>query len=175
MPDPDLAADCRRCDALCCVLLAFDASDAFALNKPACVACTHLARDNACAIHANLPDHGFAGCAGYSCHGAGQRITQAVFKGRSWRDDPGLLPAIADAFRTLRKLHQAVALLDQAARLPLPSAHEQRRQDLLHKLNAGQDWTETSLRALDHDGRLKAVRPFLTSLRDLPEITLPRR
>lgn len=175
MSDPDLAPDCSRCDALCCVLLAFDASAAFAFDKPACVACMHLAQDNACGIHAERSHQGFAGCAAYSCHGAGQRITQSVFKGRSWRDDPGLLPAIEDAFRTLRQLHQAVALLDQAARLPLPSAHEQRRQDLLHALDGGQDWTETSLRALNHDGRLSTVRHFLAALRDLPEVTPPHR
>ena len=171
MPDPDLAPDCSRCNALCCVLPPFVASAAFAYDKPACVACTHLVQDNACGIHAERSQHGFAGCAAYSCHGAGQRITQSVFKGRSWRDDPSLLPAIEDAFR----LHQAVALLDQAARLPLPSAHEQRRQNLPHALDGGQDWTETRLTALDHDGRPRTVRRFRAALRDLPEVTPPRR
>ena len=175
MPDPDLAPDCSGCDALCCVLLAYDASNAFAFDKPACVACTHLARDNACGIHADLPDQGFKGCAVYTCYGAGQRITEEVFKGRSWRDDPALMPAMEDAFRSLRKVHEAVWLVQQAARLNLTPDHDQRRQDLLHALNAGQEWTEASLHALEQGGALKAVRPFLTSLRELPAVTPPRR
>ena len=175
MPDPDLAPDCSRCDALCCVLLAFDASDDFALDKAACVACTHLARDNACRIHADLSIQGFKGCAVYTCYGAGQRITGQVFKGRLWRDDPTIMPAMEDAFRTLRNLHEAVWLLGQAARLNLTSNHEQRRQGILSALDAGQDWTEATLHSLEQSGALKAVRTFLATLRDLPEVKPPHR
>lgn len=173
-PCPDLAPDCSRCDALCCVLLAYDASQAFALDKPACVACRHLGADNACGIHADLPGQGFAGCAVYTCYGAGQRITEQVFKGRSWRADPALMPALADAFRSLRKVHEAVWLVQQAACLPLTPAQDQRRQDLLRGLNAGQDWSEAGLNAPEQGEALKAVRRFLASLRDLPAVT-PRR
>jgi hypothetical protein len=167
MTDPDLRPDCTRCDALCCVLLAFDASDAFAFSKPACAPCRNLAPDNTCKVHATLADQGFSGCAAFDCQGAGQRITGQVFKGRSWRDDPALLPAIDAAFRVMRRLHDAVALLQQAASLPLSPGQDRTRLDLLHRLDANRDWTEGALQALGHGPDLKAVTAFLASLRPI--------
>ena len=161
----DLTPDCARCDALCCVLLAFDASDAFGFDKPACTACHHLAPDNSCRIHADLSHLGFRGCVLFDCHGAGQRITQQVFAGRSWRDDPSVMPAMSDAFRTLRHLHEAALLLQQAARLPLTPAQEATRQALLAALDLDRDWTEAGLDALSSGPHLKAVPAFLASLR----------
>ena len=167
MTDLDLRPDCTRCDALCCVLLAFDASDAFAFSKPACAPCRNLAVDNTCTVHATLAEQGFSGCVAFDCQGAGQRITGQVFKGRSWRDDPALFPAIDAAFRVMRRLHDAVALLQQAATLPLSPAHDQARLDLLARLDANRDWTEDTLQALDLGPDLKAVPAFLASLRPL--------
>lgn len=175
LQDPSLSSDCSHCDALCCVLLAFDASDAFAFDKPACAPCRHLTKDNACNIHADLAGQGFKGCAAYSCHGAGQRITTEVFAGRSWRRDPNLLPAIEDAFRSLRKLHEAAVLLTAAARLALPPAQEARRQDLLAALDLGQDWTEAALRAAETGPVLNDIPAFLASLRDLVVVTQTHR
>jgi hypothetical protein len=167
MTNLDLRPDCARCDALCCVLLAFDASDAFAFSKPACAPCRNLAADNTCKVHATLTDQGFSGCVAFDCQGAGQRITEQVFKGRSWRDDPALLPAIDTAFRVMRRLHDAVGLLQQATTLPLSQAQNQTRLDLLARLDANRDWTEDSLLALDLGPDLKAVPAFLASLRPL--------
>ncbi len=136
MTGPDLRPDCTRCDALCCVLLAFDASDAFAFDKPACAPCRHLHGDNSCTIHADLEPRGFRGCRSFDCHGAGQRLTQSLL-GRSWRSDPALMPDLDDAFRSLRKLHETLALLHAAAILPLTSAQEDTRRALIQTL--GQD------------------------------------
>lgn len=166
MSQPDLRPDCSRCDALCCVLLAFDASDAFGFDKPACHACRHLAPDNACRIHGTLPEQGFRGCTLFDCHGAGQRVTGQVFAGRSWRDDPALLAPMVDAFRIMRRLHEAVALLLQAATLPLSPEQHATRIALLSHLNADQNWTQSTLRALETGPQLRAVRDFLASLRD---------
>ena len=171
MPKPDLTPDCSRCDALCCVLLAFDASAAFAFDKPACVACKHLARDNSCAIHADLTDRGFSGCVAFTCYGAGQRITQDLFKARSWRDDPALMPIIDDAFRHLRRIHEALWLLQGTERLPQTQALQDQRHVITASL--AKDWTEatlaTSLPAL------RAAQAFLAALRDLPALSPPRR
>ena len=175
MPEPDLAPDCSRCDALCCILLAFDASEAFADDKPACEACRHLNRDNSCAIHSALADQGFGGCVRYTCYGAGQRITQTLFKGRSWRRDAAILPAMEDAFRALRRLHEAAWLLSEAAKLPLPSGPEQRRLALLAELGLAGEWTEDSLRSPALALTLAAVRAFLASLRDLPQVRQSHR
>ena len=166
MPDPDLTPDCARCDALCCVLLAFDASPAFGFDKPACTACPNLAPDNACRIHADLTQQGFGGCARFDCHGAGQRITGQVFKGRSWRDDASLMPAMWAAFRTLRRLHEAAVLLDQAATLPLNAAQDSTRQTLRHSLDLNRDWTQDQLAEVEVAPLLKSVTTFFASLRD---------
>ncbi len=173
--DPSLSPDCSQCEALCCVLLPFDASDAFAFDKPAGAPCRHLAMDYACTIHAGLAGQGFKGCAAYSCHGAGQRITGQVFAGRSWRRDPNLLPAMEDAFRSLRKLHEAAALLTAAARLALSPTQQARAQELLAALDLSRDWTEAALRAAETGPVLKDIRAFLTSLRDVVALTPPHR
>lgn len=169
----DLSPDCARCDALCCVLLAFDASAAFVHDKPACAPCRHLAQDNHCRIHADLAAQGFRGCVAFDCHGAGQRITGQVFKGRSWRDDASLMPAMADAFRTLRQIHEAAGLLQQAATLPLSPAQEASRQTLLRDLDLNRDWTEAGLDQAAASPQLRAVPAFFRALRDT--VTPPHR
>jgi hypothetical protein len=175
MTEFDLHPDCAHCDALCCVLLAFDASSAFAVDKPACTACHHLSDANQCKIHATREIEGFRGCTVFDCQGAGQRVTQQVFKDRSWRDDHAQLPAMENAFRAMRRLHEAVALLQAAAILPLPPPQEHTRTALLSALDASRDWTEADLIALEAGPDLKAVASFFVSLRSLDGLTLPRR
>ena len=167
---PDLTPDCQNCDALCCVLLAFDAGPAFASNKPACVACHHLKDDNQCSIHAGLADQGFSGCLAFDCHGAGQRVTQHVFRGRSWRIDPNLLPAIDQAFRLQRRLHEALAMLIDSAKLPLTEGQQSARQTLMATLCAQRD--EAALKGPEPLMTLAETGHFLTSLR---AVTAPRR
>ena len=157
---PDLTPDCQSCDALCCVVLAFDASAAFAFDKPACTPCRHLTGDNLCRIHSSLADQGFKGCVSFDCYGAGQKVTQEVFKGRSWRQDPSLLPAIDEAFRLQRRLHEALALLVQSAKLPLTIAQDATRQSLMQALSA--------LQALqDPEPLLSQTAGFFASLRSV--------
>ncbi|MEO6299760.1 MAG: hypothetical protein ABIV25_06685 [Paracoccaceae bacterium] len=169
MGNIDLHADCSRCAALCCVLLPFDKSTAFGFSKPAGVPCRNLAPDNLCTIHASLPQ-GFPGCIQFDCHGAGQRVVQQVFGGKSWRDDPLLMPRMEKAFRVMRKLHEAVLLLQEAARFPLTSVHEQQRQELLTALDAAKPRGEADLAAFEDAAILKEIRTFLTKLRDTPAI-----
>jgi hypothetical protein len=165
---PDLEPDCGRCDALCCVLHAFDASEAFAFDKPACTVCPNLAEDNSCSVHDRLGKLGMQGCISYDCRGAGQRLTQTVFAGRSWRDDPGLLPAMDDAFRMLRRLHEAMHLLSLTRMLPLSPAQVAQREELMTSLAADRD--EDALQVAD--GVLAAFAAFIASLR---EVVKPRR
>jgi hypothetical protein len=134
---PNLTPDCSRCDALCCILLAFDQGPAFAFDKPACAPCRHLVGTR-CGIHAGLAERGFAGCVSFDCHGAGQVVT-ALFQGRSWRTDPSLLPDLDAAFRIQRRLHEAMVLLQTATSLPLTEAQEAERQALLQSLSTPRD------------------------------------
>lgn len=116
MPPVDLVADCDHCDALCCTQLAFDASPAFAFSKPAGVPCPNL-RANRCSIHARLAARGFAGCAAYDCHGAGQRAT-ALFARCAEAGHPLTDREKHDVFASLRELHEAMWILDTVGELP---------------------------------------------------------
>lgn len=126
MTEITLRSDCGRCSALCCVALAFDKGDMFGLDKGADEPCPHLTRCGGCGIHGSRAEQGFRGCIGYDCLGAGQRVTQRLFGGRSWLDDHSLLGPMVTAFLAVRRAHELLLLLRQAARLPL-SGEDRRR------------------------------------------------
>ena len=118
---PELTEDCSRCAGLCCVAYSFAAHEDFGLLKAADTPCPKLAADFRCTIHRDLNATGFGGCVSYSCAGAGQRVTQELFRGESWREDPDLLPHMTRALRVLRPIHEALLILQEAAALPLPT------------------------------------------------------
>jgi hypothetical protein len=113
----ELTADCSRCAALCCVLPAFAASADFAIGKPAGSPCPNLLADDRCGIHDQLRERGFPGCVVFDCLGAGQRLTQDTFGGRSWRDDPATARAMAATFPVMRQLTELLWHLTEARAL----------------------------------------------------------
>ncbi|CUJ36007.1 hypothetical protein TA5114_02835 [Cognatishimia activa] len=122
-PFPDLTADCSRCAAICCVAYPFDDNDEFGLLKAADAPCPNLSNSCFdCTIHKDLDRKGFKGCVAYSCAGAGQRITQELFDGENWRDDPDLLTHMTYALRVLRPIHEALLLLKESEKLPVPKS-----------------------------------------------------
>ncbi len=164
MAELDLTPNCKDCAALCCVLLPFDAGEAFGFDKAGGEPCRHLS-GHACAIHAGLAAAGFGGCVRYDCLGAGQRVVQEVFAGKSWRDDASLLAPMDAAFRAMRRLHEDHALLTSAARLPLLAAEEVERQRLLTLLNIRQTPTEAGLVAFETGPLPRAVKAFIAGLK----------
>jgi hypothetical protein len=122
----ELAADCARCAALCCVGPAFAASADFAIDKPAGTPCPNLREDFRCGIHARLRESGFRGCTVYDCFGAGQRVTAATRlrdgtadgTPTDWRRTPGAAPAMFAALTTTRVLHELLWYLRAALELP---------------------------------------------------------
>jgi hypothetical protein len=111
-PQPSaLKADCSKCAALCCVAPAFYAIQGFGFDKPAHTPCRHLSHANRCAIHAQLDSHGFHGCSGFDCYGAGQRVTQDLFVGENWRESQRTAAAIFRAYATCLALHKLMAIL----------------------------------------------------------------
>ncbi len=166
MDDAMLRADCTRCAALCCVALPFDRGPMFGFDKPAGSACRHLGADNRCAIHSGLRARGFAGCAAYDCLGAGQRVTQEILPGRSWRESPAAARAMFDAFRAMRQVHELLLLLRTAARLRLTPEQAARRAELEAALTP-ESWSPASLSAFERGPLPGAVRDFLAGLKDV--------
>lgn len=121
------APDCARCVGLCCVALPFRESAGFAFAKDVGEPCRHLGATYACGIHAMLPEAGMVGCTTYECFGAGQHVTQELYAGASWRDDPEGGVEMFEVFAVVQRLHEMLVLLDQAARLaPSPALAELR-------------------------------------------------
>lgn len=114
----DLRADCGRCAGLCCTALPFARSSDFAVDKPAGEPCGNLRTDFTCSIHARLRPAGFPGCTVFDCFGAGQRVVQELYGGRTWRTDPGLAGQMFGAFTRLRVLHELSYYLRAAASWP---------------------------------------------------------
>lgn len=158
---PDLTPDCDNCAALCCIALAFDAGDEFAIDKPAGLPCPHLARHD-CTIYDTLTDEGFSGCAAYDCEGAGQR-TLALYDGVSWQDRLAILAPMLETFRHLRVLHGLIALMDTARQLPLDAEEEDRWDDLMDRL-CPEDLTRAGAEALANGPIRGEIHDFLREL-----------
>src|SRR5690349_19202470 len=156
-----LRADCTRCAGLCCVSLSFDRSEWFAFDKGADVPCRNLSRTNTCTIFGRLCHEGQAGCAHYDCHGAGQRVTEELFAGFSWRSDADRARSMFDAFRALTHVHELRWLLHEATRLELTPEQEARRAELLAGLEPANGFTAVELQALDIDPMKRAVMDLL--------------
>ena len=160
-----LSADCSRCAGLCCVAPAFAASADFAFDKPAGTPCRHLQDDFRCGIHDRLRPEGFPGCTVFDCFGAGQRITQQTFGGRSWRESPELAAAQFAVLPVMRQLHEVLWYLAEAAALPVPALHpavEEARAETQRL--AGLDAEE--LRVLDVGAHRAAVGALLQRVSD---------
>jgi len=162
---PDLHADCARCAGLCCVALAFDAGPMFAHDKPAGSPCRHLA-GHACAIHERLEGAGYGGCALYDCQGAGQRVVQEMFSGRSWRETPALLGPMMAAFAALRRIHALLALLGTAEELALTAPQRRGLERLRARLDPPEGLDAAALAALDLPALEAEGRRFFAGLRD---------
>lgn len=163
----DLGADCAHCFGLCCVALAFAKSADFPFDKPAGEPCENLDSHDACRVHTELRPRGFKGCTVFDCFGAGQKVSQRTFDGRSWRADPHTREAMFSTFPIVRRLHELLWYLDQAITLvgdtgdaaPLLAHFEQ----VLALSNQQPD----ELRDLDVDAEFDRARPLLIGASDL--------
>lgn len=167
MTRPSLTPDCTKCAALCCIALPFDKSEMFAFDKKGGEACRHLAVGHSCNIHGQLGDRGFRGCIQFDCQGAGQHVVQGVFNGASWQDDASLLPAMTEAFRAMRRVHELLVLLQAARGLPLGAVQASRLNALEQALSPSDGWSEQSLADFVSGALPDEVADFLTSLRDI--------
>ncbi|MEX0789714.1 MAG: hypothetical protein WD178_02960 [Actinomycetota bacterium] len=160
----ELQPDCEKCCGLCCVAPAFAASSDFAINKPAGIPCPKLTTEFRCSIHQNLRPEGFSGCIAYDCFGAGQKVTQLTFKGRTWRSSPKIAGQMFDVFGVMQQLHSMLNYLAEALEMEpaRPLLSELRgRFDEIRALSEGtpDDLMTVDLRALrlQTDGLLLRV------------------
>jgi hypothetical protein len=143
MTNEELRADCARCAALCCVAFAFEPSDAFAFAKAAAEPCRHLDAANRCRIHDRRAEMGMRGCQPYTCHGAGQYVTQALFAGQSGRDDPALRAAMAEAFADMARVQSTLAMARVVLRIGAPVPDK--LHALMRRLVPPEGWTREAL------------------------------
>jgi hypothetical protein len=92
----------------------------FGFSKPAHSPCRYLQCDFRCAIHDQLLDRGFPACRAFDCYGAGQRVTQHLFDGQSWRSSPEMAQRMFHAYSRYRMLHELLAMLELAIQYALP-------------------------------------------------------
>ena len=165
MTEVALKPDCTSCAALCCVVFAFDKSESFGIDKGAGEVCPNLSECGACKIFEERESRGFRGCIAYDCFGAGQRVTQEVFAGRSWREDTGLKKRMGDALSVMRQVHEQLLLLAAAENLPLDLSERRTLAGLRNTLTPDISWTEEALQAFPVAQSARSVSDFLTGLR----------
>lgn len=164
-----LTEDCSQCAALCCLAHAIDKSPLFAMDKPAGIGCPNLSTTASCKIHDALSDKGFQGCINYTCHGAGQRVTQEIFQGKSWQSDPSLTLPMINAFLTLRRVHELVLMLQSALKLPLSAEQIETCQAMIADLSPNAPISENDLNAIIETGAEKRATQFFASLKSVAE------
>jgi hypothetical protein len=110
------------------VVPAFYSVQGFAFDKPAYTACKYLTLKNRCAIHTGLASRGLSGCVAFDCYGAGQRVTQELFNGVSWRSsDEIALQNLFSAYTSVLALHKLMAMLALAEATVSPPLDTQMR------------------------------------------------
>jgi uncharacterized protein YjbI with pentapeptide repeats len=163
----DLRPDCARCFGLCCVVPAFATSSDFAFDKHAGEPCPHLRDDFGCAIHAQLRQRGFPGCAVYDCFGAGQHVAQGTFGGRDWRREPAIAQPMFEAFTVMRQLHELLWHLAEALRLRRAQPVHEELRAALGQTERLTDLDAAALAALDLDAHRRAVNALLRRASEL--------
>ena len=128
-----LRTDCAQCAALCCLALAFDKGSDFAFDKNPGEPCRNLS-GHSCRVHDRLTENGLSGCVAYDCLGAGNRVVQEVFGGRSWQDEPRLTRLMMEAFSGMREVHIRIDLLREAEHPSLAPHEEATRRAFLDRL-----------------------------------------
>lgn len=110
----DLKVDCSKCSGLCCTALFFSKIDGFPENKVAGKPCTKLKNDYKCTIHHELEKRNMKGCIGYDCFGAGQHVTQYIYKGETWQTSKELSEEMFNVFVIIFQLYQIRYFLEEA-------------------------------------------------------------
>lgn len=157
----DLGGDCANCFGLCCTALAFERSADFPVDKLAGDPCVNLDDSYGCRIHASLRQSGYKGCTVFDCYGAGQKVSQQTFGGRSWRDDKKTREHMFAVFPLMRRLHELLWYLDVAAALPVAITLRRSIVTEFERVEAATDAAFDDILATDVDAFYDGARPLL--------------
>ncbi|MEI5101967.1 pentapeptide repeat-containing protein [Streptomyces sp. PmtG] len=172
---PDLRADCGSCFGLCCVALPFARSSDFPVDKAAGTPCGNLQEDFRCSVHTRLRDKGYNGCTVFDCFGAGQKVSQITFGGRSWREEPASARAMYEVFPVVRQLHELLKYAAEALDLPAARPVHRELRAAYDRIDALTRDTPDALLAVDVDGLRGEVNPLLLRASELARAAVPGR
>lgn len=168
-----LKADCGNCFGLCCVALPYAKSADFAFNKDGGTPCRNLQEDYRCAIHNHLRNEGFRGCAVYECFGAGQKVSQAAYKGNDWREHSETAKEMFEVFPIMQQLHEILYYLHEAL-------SRQEAESIYPELQEAYDETEKltnlepqSILQLDVPAHRAKINPLLLKTSELVRAKFP--
>lgn len=164
MTNEALDADCAKCAAMCCVAFAFDDDQGFEYNKPAGKRCKYLANDGLCSIHENLATHNMTSCGRYTCYGAGQYITQMLFDGKSWLDEPSLLEPMSKAFLEMTRIQDQLLLVVEAEKLNLNDELRRELATIKAHLIPEDGWSKADLDGFPSLALTRQVKAFIQKL-----------
>lgn len=119
-----------------------------------------------CNIHDDLGASGFLGCVRYTCFGAGQRVTEEVFKGQNWQQDHALLPPMLECFFIMTHIHELLVILTEANKLDLPEVKRESIMGYIKQLNPTDGWNVARLQGFEKTNLENEIREFFKSLQD---------
>lgn len=162
-----LQSDCEQCFGLCCVALPYAKSADFAYSKADGVPCLNLGPDHRCGIHDHLRDNGFRGCVTYECFGAGQHVSQEIYKGNDWRVNPELSKEMYAVFPIVQQLHEMLYYLNQALNLEETQMIKSMLQGIYELTLSLTRLSPSDILNLDVSNHRKLVNPLLLQTSEL--------
>lgn len=140
----------------------------FAIDKAVDEPCENLAPNFSCRIHAERIDRGFKGCTLFDCHGAGQRVTQEIFAGKTWREDATLAGPMFELFRKMLKIHDYLRLIVILEALPLGNDERAEVSRFRALLAPAGGWSRSGLDAFEEMRVVTEFETFAARLKDSP-------
>lgn len=157
-----LRIDCEKCCGLCCVALYFSKSEGFPNDKKAGKPCGNLLPDFRCKLHSQLSEKGLKGCIAYDCFGAGQKVTQMIYDGTSWKTmPPDRAEEMFEVFIRVYQLHQILWYLIEAVSLTAAQKLKNELKGLILKIQTTVGSSPADIRSFDIEAYRNRVNHVL--------------
>ncbi len=159
-----LTIDCQKCCGLCCIALYCTKTDGFPYDKVAGTPCKNLLSDFRCHSHHELIERKLKGCLSYDCFGAGQKVTQIIYKGEDWRKSPHCRQQMFEVFHIVTQLHQVLWYLLETYRM---SNNQKMQEDIRTLIRKNEHMTTLSpneILMLDIESYRKSVNTILKGI-----------